>query len=171
MEHSSKELPLLDILIKNVNVRIITDINHKPTDANNISTLLAPHPPKKNCIKSIPYTLGRRIDSMNTDKNLRKTRLKELHTILHQRGYPTTLINNGFVLAEKIPHKELRNPKKQKQRETPCIRRKLQQNKNYSELFREIIKKIQKNLKTMTKSKKYKIYTKTIKSQRQTKKS
>ena len=32
MEHSSKELPFLDILIKNVNGQIITDIYHKPTD-------------------------------------------------------------------------------------------------------------------------------------------
>ena len=32
MEHSSKELPFLDILIKNVNGEIITDIYHKPTD-------------------------------------------------------------------------------------------------------------------------------------------
>ena len=32
MEHSSKELPFFDILIKNVNSQIITDIYHKPTD-------------------------------------------------------------------------------------------------------------------------------------------
>ena len=32
MEDRSKELPFLDILIKNVNTQIITDIYHKPTD-------------------------------------------------------------------------------------------------------------------------------------------
>ena len=32
MEHNSKELPFLDILIKNVNGQIISDIYHKPTD-------------------------------------------------------------------------------------------------------------------------------------------
>ena len=32
IEHSSKELPFLDILIKNVNDHILTDIYHKPTD-------------------------------------------------------------------------------------------------------------------------------------------
>ena len=32
MEHSLKELPFLEILIKNVNDRILTDIYHKPTD-------------------------------------------------------------------------------------------------------------------------------------------
>ena len=32
MEHSSKELSFLDILIKKENGQIITDIYHKPTD-------------------------------------------------------------------------------------------------------------------------------------------
>ena len=32
MEHSSKELPFLDILKKSVNGQIITDIYHKLTD-------------------------------------------------------------------------------------------------------------------------------------------
>ena len=31
-EHSSKELPFLDILIKYINGQIFTDINHKPTN-------------------------------------------------------------------------------------------------------------------------------------------
>ena len=46
------------------------------------------------------------------DKNLKKTHLKELHTTLHQREYPTTLINKGSELAVKIPQRELRNLKK-----------------------------------------------------------
>ena len=49
-----------------------------------------------------------------TNKILRKTHLKELHTTLHQREYPTTLINERFELVEKIPQKELQNPKKKK---------------------------------------------------------
>ena len=57
------------------------------------------HP--KNCIKSIPYTLARRIHTVITDKNLKKTRLKELPTTLNQR-VPTTLINK---LAKKIPQR------------------------------------------------------------------
>ena len=96
MEHSLKELPFLDILVKNVNGKIITDIYHKPT----IPPLQKP--PLQNCIKSIPYTLARRIHTIITDKNL-KTRLKELHTTLYQRGYPTTLIHKGLELAEKYP--------------------------------------------------------------------
>ena len=100
MEHSSKELPFLDIFVKNVNGKIITEIYHKPTDTQQYLHFRSHH--TKNCIKSIPYTLARRIRTIITDKNLKKIRLKELHTTLHQRGYPTTLINK----AEKIPLRE-----------------------------------------------------------------
>ena len=110
MELSSKELLFLDILIKNVNVKIIIGINLKPTDTQQYLHFKSHH--TKNCIKSIPYTLARRIRTINTDTNLKKIRLKELHTTLNQRGYPTTLINKELELVEKIPQREVRNPKK-----------------------------------------------------------
>ena len=59
MEHSSKELPFLDILIKNVNGQIITDINHKPTDTPQYVHFKSHH--SQNCIKSVPYILARRV--------------------------------------------------------------------------------------------------------------
>ena len=68
MEHSSKELPFLDILIKNVNGQIITDINHKPTDTRKYLHFRSYHP--QNCIKSIPYTLARRIDTIKSWRSL-----------------------------------------------------------------------------------------------------
>ena len=84
MEHSPKELPLLDILIKNINGKIITDVYHKPTDTQQYLYFRSHHP------------LAHRIYTIITDKNFKKkTRLKELHTTLHQRGYPTTQINKG----------------------------------------------------------------------------
>ena len=54
-------------------------------------------------------------------------RRRELHTNLHQKGYPTTLINKKFELAKKVPPKELENPKKAQQRNTPSKRRNPQQ--------------------------------------------
>ena len=74
MEHRSKELPFLDILIKNVNGQIITDIYHRPTDTQQYLHFKSHHPQK--CIKSIPYTLARRIHTIITDKNLKKLALK-----------------------------------------------------------------------------------------------
>ena len=74
MEHSSKELPFLDILIKKVNGQIITDINHKPTDTQQYLHFKSYHP--KNCIKSIPYILVRRIHTIITKKLFKKLALK-----------------------------------------------------------------------------------------------
>ena len=53
MEHSSKELPFLDILIKNVNGPIITNIYNKPTDTQQYLQSNSHHP--QNWIKSTPY--------------------------------------------------------------------------------------------------------------------
>ena len=44
MEHSLKELPFLDILIKTVNDQIITDIYHKPTDTQEYFHFRSHHP-------------------------------------------------------------------------------------------------------------------------------
>ena len=60
------------------------------------------------------------------NKNFLKTRLKELHTILHQRGYLTTLINKGFKLVEKY-HKKNYGTRKTQQWKTPSIHRNLHQ--------------------------------------------
>ena len=74
MEHSLKELLFLDILIKNVNGQIITAIYHKSTDTQQYLHFRSHHP--QNCIKSIPYTLARRIHTIIIDKNLKKYALK-----------------------------------------------------------------------------------------------
>ena len=109
MEYSSKELPFLDILMINGNGQIITDIYHKRTDTQQYLNFNSYH--LKECMKSIHYTLAHRICTTTTNKNLRKTHLKKLLTILHQRGYPTTLINKGFKLHEKS-HKRIKKPEK-----------------------------------------------------------
>ena len=70
-------MPFLDILIKNENDEIITDIYHKPTDTQQYLHFNSNHP--QNCLKSIPYILARSICTIITKKKLRKIRLKELH--------------------------------------------------------------------------------------------
>ena len=109
MEYSLKELPFLDLLIKNENGEIITDIYHKPTDTQKYLHFNSHYP--QNCLKSIPYTLAQRIFTIITNKKLRKFCLKELYINLHQGGYPKSLINKGIEIAEKIPLKELRSHK------------------------------------------------------------
>ena len=123
MERISKEPSFLESLIKNENGQIITDIYHKLTDIQQYLHFNSYH--SKNWIKSIPYTLARRIGTIVTKENLRKIRLKELRTTFHRWGYPTTLINKGFELAEKIPLKGLRTPQKTGKRKILSIRRNL----------------------------------------------
>ena len=67
MEHSLKELPFLEMLIKNVNGEIITDIYHEPTDSQQYLHLRSYH--HQNCMKYIPYTLTRRIHTIITTNN------------------------------------------------------------------------------------------------------
>ena len=166
IEHSLKGLLLLDFLVKNVNGKITTDIYHKPTDTKQYLHFRSHHP--KNCIKSIPYTLAHRIHTIIIDKNLKKkkTRHKKLHTTLHQSGYPTTLINKGLKLAEKIPLRELRNPKKHNN-EKP-LTYVTTNNKNNPELFPEIFKNLEE-IENKDKIKEILDTTKIIKSQRQPK--
>ena len=124
MEHILKELPFLDILVKNVNGKIITDFYHKPTDTQQYIHFRTPS--TKNCIKSIPYTLARRIHTIIIDKDLKKnTPQRTTHNSTPER-IPKSLINKGLELAEKIPLRELSNPKNTKTK-NPNIRHNLQQ--------------------------------------------
>jgi len=143
IEHNSKELPFLDIIIKNINGQIITDIYHKPTDTQQYLHFKSHHP--QNCIKSIPYALARRIYTIVTDKNLQQIRLKELEKTLLQRGYPTTLINKGFELAEKIPLEQLRTPKKHNNEQQLAYVSTY--NKNNPEIFTNILHQLENNEK------------------------
>ena len=56
MEHSFKELSFLDILIKNKNEQIITDIYHKPTDTQ-IYLHFKSHPSQKKTAWNSSLTL------------------------------------------------------------------------------------------------------------------
>ena len=63
---------------KNVNGQMITYIYHKPIDTQQYLNL-----------------------TIITDEILKKICLKKQHTTLHQRRYPTTLINKESNLADK----------------------------------------------------------------------
>ena len=127
----------LHILIKNENSQIITDIYiyHKSTDTQQYLHFKSHRP--ENCIKSIPYILARRTCMIVINKNLQQTCLEELCVTLYQRGYPATLINKGFKLAEKLILKELWTPQKYTNKEPLAYVSTY--NKNNPELFTEII--------------------------------
>ena len=82
----------------------------------------------------------------------------------YTRGYPTTQINKRLELAEKIPQRELRNPKKHDNEKPPAYV--TTYNKNNPELFTEINKK-NLELKNNDKIKEILDTKEIIKSQRQ----
>ena len=92
--------------------------------------------------------------------------LKNYTQLLQQRGYPTTLINKGLELVEKIPQRDLRNPKKHNS-EKP-LAYVTTYNKNNPELFTETMKNLEEH-KNKDKIKEILDTTKIIKSQKQTK--
>ena len=106
MEHSSKELLFLDIIIKTINGQIFTVIYHKLTGTQQYIYFNSHHP--KNCIKFIPYTLA--------------------HWIY-------------IIITNKIPSKELQNPKKHNN-EKPLAYI-TTYNKNNPEPFTEMMKNLE----------------------------
>ena len=58
-----------------------------------------------------------------------------MQTTLHPSGYPRTRINQEFELADKVPQKERRNPKKHNNEKTPAyVTSYNKTTKNYSQL-------------------------------------
>ena len=117
----------------------MTDIFRKPTDTQQYLHFKSHHP--KNCLKSIPYTLARRICTIVNDPILKKTRLEELHQTLLERKYPASIIREGIRKAENIPLSELRKPKVKKEDYPLTFVSTF--NKNNPEIFPEIRKNLQ----------------------------
>ena len=139
IEYSYSEIPFLDIMVINKNGKVITDIYRKPTDTQQYLHFKSDHP--KNCIKSVPYTLARRICTIINDPILKRTRLDELHQSLSERKYPTPIIREGIRKVENIPLSELRKPRIKKTKDPLTFVSTF--NKNNPEIFPEIKKNLQ----------------------------
>lgn len=104
-EVSATELPFLDVLVKNVNSTIITDIFFKITDSKQYLNFNSCHP--KHTKLNIPFNLARRICTIVSDPDTLKIRLSELVTVLLRRKYPVEVINSGIQKALSIPRSDL----------------------------------------------------------------
>ena len=83
IEHSTKQLAFLDILIKKDYDRLSTDIYYKATDTRQYD-YTSNHP--RHIKRNILYNLARRICTIVDDIETKNTRLKELEDILSKRG-------------------------------------------------------------------------------------
>ena len=109
IETSSSELPFLDILLKKRGTEIITDIYHKSTDTKQYLHFKSSH--ERHTKINLPYSLARRICTIITNYDLRKTRLEELEISLLERGNPKKIIQNGIEKALNLDITTLRTPK------------------------------------------------------------
>ena len=108
-------IPFLDTSLTLIDGKIDTDLFKKDTDRNQYLLRESCHAP--GVTASIPYSLSLRIVRICSRVENRDLRLKELKTILLQRGYPEQLVDRGINRAKKIPRKIalLKVRKKEKQ--------------------------------------------------------
>ena len=104
-EISDSQIPFLDTWVKKSENSLYTDLYTKPTDANNFLHFDSAHPP--HCKRGIPFgqfLMIRRICTKKEDYDTHGL-LKAAH-FLH-RGYPSSLVIDGFLKARAIDRKTL----------------------------------------------------------------
>ena len=87
MDASDKELPFLDILIKENDDKIWMDIYFKPTDTRRCLQFSSSHP--NHCNKNIPFTLARRICTIVENQQQKLGHLSEFKENLKKYDYPS----------------------------------------------------------------------------------
>ena len=105
LEHVNKILPFLDVLIKIISSKLETSIYHKPTDSFNYLHFASNHP--AHIKRNIPYSLARRIKGIVSRKNERISAYIELQHRLQKKSYPTKLVNDAILKAEKTPRSDI----------------------------------------------------------------
>ena len=106
IEYSKKELPFLDVLVKNTGTNIDTDIYFKPTDSQQYLIFDSCH--SKHIKLSIPYSLARRLRMIiSSDEKIPQRMLELKHTLLKQK-YPENVIDAGIQRALNLNRSELR---------------------------------------------------------------
>ena len=77
------------------------DIYSKLTDSKRYVSFRSNHP--RHCLKSIPFSLARRIFMIVEKDSLKQMKLKEQETLLLEQHYPEKIIKAGLKNALKIP--------------------------------------------------------------------
>ena len=110
LESSGLTVNFLDVKIITENGYLKTDIFYKSTDSKQYLNFHSHHP--RHIKIALPYNLSRRICTIVSDNDLRKTRLNEMKNSLLKCNYPLNLINDGIKKALSINRDDLLNPVK-----------------------------------------------------------
>ena len=115
-----KAIPFLDTLCSIEKGKIEIDLYKKSTDKNQYLLLNSCHP--KAVTKSIPFSLSLRIVRICTKFENRVIRLKQLKSLLKDRGYPDRVIDPAIERALKISRPEaLKKVRKDKNTKRPVF--------------------------------------------------
>ena len=73
------------------------------------------HP--QHCLTNIPFSLARRINTIDENENVKEKRFKELERTLLEQNYPKSQIEASILRAKEMPLEILRQPKTAKNEE------------------------------------------------------
>ena len=106
LNYSNKEIPFLDVLVKNQNGKIETDIFYKETDSRQYLLFYSCH--HRHTKVNIPYNLARRIRTIVSDDTTLNHRMEELKCFLNKQKYPEQVIDYGVKRAMALDKNDLR---------------------------------------------------------------
>lgn len=109
IESSKTELPFLDVMIRNIDGLVETDIFYKPTDSKLYLLFQSCHP--KHIKTSIPFSLARRLRCIVSNENVLNDRFIELKSFLTRQKYPEKLITAGIEKAKALDLQTVRTVK------------------------------------------------------------
>ena len=109
LEYDQKEQPFLDVMVRNKEGKIETDIFYKETDSKQYLLFSSCHP--RHTKINIPYNLARRLKTIISEQNVLINRMKELKMFLLKQNYPESLIDGGIEKAMNLEKSTLRTVK------------------------------------------------------------
>ena len=132
---SSTEQPFLDVLVKNRDGKIETDIYYKDTDSKQYLLFYSCHP--RHTKINIPFNLARRLRTIVSEEQVLQRRMKEIKSFLIKQHYPEQIIEHGLQKAMSLDKNVLRTvTTKGKQNMVPYV---LTHNPRDPEMFNVII--------------------------------
>ena len=109
LQFSNTEQSFLDVLVKNRDGKIETDIYYKDTDSKQYLLFYSCHP--RHTKINIPYNLARRLRTIVSEEQILQRRMQELKTFLIKQNYPTQIIEHGVQKAMSLDKNVLRTVK------------------------------------------------------------
>ena len=106
LQYSYTEQSFLDVLVKNLNGKIETDIYYKDTDSKQYLLFQSCHP--RHTKINIPYNLARRLKIIVSEENVLRKRMQELKSFLVKQNYPVQIVDNGIQKAMSLDRNVLR---------------------------------------------------------------